>query len=56
MDFQKNQLVLQSGDCQTDGKKKRVEINWPSEKSGGFFAVSVSKSEEMACYLVLFVG
>ena len=55
MDFQKNQLVLQSGRCQTNGKKKRIEINQPNEKIGGFFAVSISKLEEMICYLVLFI-
>jgi hypothetical protein len=56
MDFQKNRLVLESGGCQTDGKKKRVEINRPIEKNGGFFAGSVLKLEEIENYPLLSVG
>jgi hypothetical protein len=56
MNFQKNQLVLQCEGCQTDGKKKRVEMNRPIEKSGGIFADSVSKSEEMVWYPVLSIS
>jgi hypothetical protein len=56
MDFQKNRLVLESGGCQTNGKKKRTEINQPTKKNGGFFACSVLKSNEMGSCPLLSIG
>jgi hypothetical protein len=47
MVFQKIRLILESRGCQTNGKKKRVEINRPIEKNGGFFSSSVLKLEEL---------
>jgi hypothetical protein len=56
MDFQKKGLGLQSGGCQIDGKKERVEINQPIEKNGGFFACFVLKLEEMGSCPLMSVG
>ena len=37
-------------------KMKRVEINWPIKKYGGFFAGSVLKWEEMGSCPLLSIG
>jgi hypothetical protein len=54
MDFQKNQLVLESGRCQTEERKKKWKLMNP--KNGGSFVDSLLKLEEMESCPLLSVG
>jgi hypothetical protein len=56
MDFRNNQLILESGGCQTDEINKIVEINRPTKKNGGSFVDSLFKLEGMGSCPLLLVG